>query len=37
MARQVKLQRREFSELLECPMSGEDYSRVLRQRGEIRT
>lgn len=37
MARQVRLQRREFNDLIECPMSGEAYLQLLRERGEVKT
>ena len=37
MARQVRLQRREFNDLIECPMSGETYLQLLRERGEVKT
>lgn len=31
MARQLKLERREFDDLIECPMTAEDYLSALRE------
>jgi len=35
MARQLRLAKREFHDLLECPLSAEEYVRKLRDRGEV--
>ncbi len=35
MARQLHLSRREFDQLLDCPMSAEDYLRLLIDRGLV--
>jgi len=36
MARQLYLTRKELNQVLDCPMSGEDYLRILIQRGIVR-
>lgn len=35
MAKQVKLSKRDFVQLVECPMSYDDYLRRLRERGVL--
>ena len=35
MARQVKLPRRQFLELVDCPLKTEEYVRILRRDGHV--
>jgi hypothetical protein len=35
MAKQLKLRRSEFDDLIECPLSGEDYTKLLAERGHV--
>jgi hypothetical protein len=37
MARQVRLQRGEFDDLVECPLSGTEYAQLLIDRGHVRS
>lgn len=35
MARQLKLRRSEFDDLIKCPLSGEGYSKLLIEQGHV--
>lgn len=35
MARQLRLTNRQFRDLVECPLTAEEFARLLRERGEI--
>ena len=35
MSRQLKISRRQFDDLVDCPMTAEDYQEVLRDNGVI--
>lgn len=35
MARQVKLNRRQFDNLIDCPLSAEDYIKLLKDSGHL--
>lgn len=35
MARQVRLDRKQFEDLIECPLSKEDYIEILKEKGEV--
>jgi hypothetical protein len=36
MAKQLKLSRKQFDDLVDCPLNGEGYLEILREGGHIR-